>query len=239
MVQSNEDTTKLHISENNKNLLGRILEAILDEMPYSDDKSVVMLEHNGVAGDFVEYEKALTLLKKLEAVKNFQNTRYGEPVSNGTVYTHDAFEITFDEERLLKLSESLSSKAHSPTSSPEQTPSRRLKVEPKSYDFANGILTINGTQVSVIKQLNKKGKQQESRQARLMRLLFDDVKGDFGSTPMRTVVSVRAADFSPKHRKLVNSYVSEINKKIYQEASVKDFLLSNQLAVMVNEIYLK
>jgi hypothetical protein len=71
-----------------------------------------------------------------------------------------------------------------------------------------------------------------------MRLLFDDVKGDFGSTPMRTIVSVRAADFSPKHRKLVNSYASEINKKIHQEASVKDFLLTNQVAVMINEIYL-
>lgn len=239
MTQKDKNIAELHISDNNRRLLESILEAIFDEMPYSDDKNMVILEHNGVAGDFVEYEKALTLLKKLEAVKNFQNTRYGELVINGTVYAHDAFEITFDEERLLKLSESLSSKTHSPTSSPEQTPSRRLKVEPKSYDFANGILTINGKQVPVIKQLNKKGKLHESKQARLMRLVFNDVKGDFGIASMRSVVSVRETLFGPEHRKLVKSYASEINKKIEEEASVKDFLLTNQQAVMINEIYLK
>ena len=56
---------------------------------------------------------------------------------------------------------------------------------------------------------------------------------------MRTVLSVRAADFGPKHRKLVKSYVSEINAKLEQEAAVKEFLLTNQLVVMINELYLK
>jgi hypothetical protein len=238
MASYNESTTELHISENNKKLLKYVVEAILDAMPYSDDKGFASVSHYGVVGDYIEYQKGLILLKKLEIINGFQNTRYGEPVKNQTVYAKDAFAITFDEERLLDFSRELSDSKANFVPVPTNTPPSCVKVEPKSYDFANGILTVNGKQVSVIKQLNKKGKQQESRQARLMRLLFDDVKGDFGSTPMRTIVSVRAADFSPKHRKLVNSYASEINKKIHQEASVKDFLLTNQVAVMINEIYL-
>lgn len=237
MVLSNKSAAKLHISENNRELLRRVLEAIFDEMPYSDNKNIIMLEHNGVAGDFVEYEKALILLNKLEVVENFQNTRYGNPVINGTVYAHDAFEITLNEEKLLKFNKVLS--GYVPISNTDQFLPERTRVEPKSYDFANGILAINGKQVSVIKQLNKKGKLYESKQARLMRLVFSDVKGDFGTTSMRSVLSVREAHFAPEHRKLVKSYVSEINKKIEEEASVKDFLLTNQQAVMINEIYLK
>lgn len=117
--------------------------------------------------------------------------------------------------------------------------SARPRVELGSYDIANGILTIAGRQVQIIKQPNKKGKHRESKQARLMRLLFNDVNSNFGVTPMRTVLSVRAADFGPKHRKLVKNYVSEINAKLEQEAAVKEFLLTNQLVVMINELYLK
>ena len=208
-------------------------------MPYSDDKNMVMLEHNGVLGNFVEYEKALTLLKKLEAVKNYQNTRYGKPLNNESVHVYDSFRVEFDEEKLLELSKALSSDTLGTTSNPTQNPSERVRVEPKSYDFANGILTIDGKQVPVIKQSNKKGKLHESKQARLMRLVFNDVKGDFGIASMRSVVSVRETLFGPEHRKLVKSYASEINKKIEEEASVKDFLLTNQQAVMINEIYLK
>jgi len=83
-----------------------------------------------------------------------------------------------------------------------------VKVEPRSYDSANGVLNIAGIKVQIIKQPNKKGKMQESNEARLMRLLFNDVKSDFGSVPMRTVISVRQADLGAKHRKLVKSYVS-------------------------------
>lgn len=115
----------------------------------------------------------------------------------------------------------------------------RARVEPRSYDRANGVLLIAGQQVQIIKQPNRKGTQQESKEARLMRLLFEDVKSNFGTVAMRTVLSVRQYEFKPKHRKLVKSYVSEINKKVYRETAIKDFLLTNQLVVMINELYLK
>lgn len=236
MIQDGKKAAKLHISENNKKSLERILEAITDEMPYSSSENVVLLEHNGVVGSFVEYEKSLILLKNLEIIENFKNTRYGKPVDNGTVYVNDAFEIMFDEKKLLEFSKSLFGGAAAKSSTVHHD---KPRIERGSYDIANGILNISGNQVQITKQPNKKGKQNESKQARLMRLLFDDVKGDFGSTPMRTVLSVRAADFRPKHRKLVKSYASEINGKLEQEASVKNFLLCNQQAVMINELYLK
>ena len=239
MKSDNKSAAELHISENNKKLLEYVIEAILDAIPYSNNKDSASLEHNGVLGDFTEYQKGLTLLKKLEVIDNFQNTRYGEPVTNNIVYVHDAFAVTFDEEKLLNFSKELSGSKADLVPTTQQTLPEHVRVEPKSYDPANGILIINGRQVQIIKQSNKKGKLHESKQARLMRLVFNDVKGDFGTASMRSDVSVRDVDFAPKHRKLVKSYVSEINIKIEEDASVKDFLLTNQQAVMINEKYLK
>jgi hypothetical protein len=124
------------------------------------------------------------------------------------------------------------------TSNPGKTKHNKPKVERGSYDPANGILVIAGEQVDIIKQQNKKGPQHESKEARLMRLLFSDVNSNFGTTAMRRVVSVRDYDFKPRHRKLVESYKTEINRKVYRETGIKDFLLSNQLAVMINKLYL-
>lgn len=120
-----------------------------------------------------------------------------------------------------------------------QITSAKPRVELGSYDVANGILTIAGRQVQIIKQPNQRGKLREGKQARLMRLLFNDVNSDFGTATMRSVLSVRTADFSPKHRKLVKSYASEINAKLEQETAVKEFLLTNQFVVVINELYLK
>lgn len=231
------------LSQNNKELLVKMLGVISDEMPFSENETM-FLAHHGVLGQYLEYKKALTLLKKLGAIDNFRNTRYKKPIAHNTVYVDDAFEITYKEDVLLDFNRALSSAtpsvpSNNPTTGSAHLPVNRTKVELRSYDIANGILTICGKQVEIIKQQNKKGKLYESKQARLMRLLFNDVNGDFGATPMRTVVSVRAADFRPKHRKLVKSYASEINGKLEREVSVKDFLLCNQQAVMINELYLK
>lgn len=220
-----------------------MLGVVFDEIPFTENGRI-FLEHNGVLGDYSEYKRALDLLQKLDIIDDFKNTRYKKPIGDNTVYVNDAFEITYKEDVLLDFNSALSSVMLSgssigPTTGSVHLPISRAKVEPRSYDIANGILTIQGKQVEIIKQQNKKGKLHESKQARLMRLLFNDVNGDFGATPMRTVVSVRAADFRPKHRKLVKSYASEINAKLEREVSVKDFLLCNQQAVMINELYLK
>jgi hypothetical protein len=152
------------------------------------------------------------------------------------------FGITYNS--LLSSIEDVKNKGNTTKTSGDTTVSNiktkylTAKVERGSYDPANGMLTVSGKQVLIIKQQNQKGPQHESKQAKLMRLLFNDVKSNFGTTAMRTVVSVIPADFAPKHRKLVKSYISEINKKIYQETGIKEFLLSNQHSVMINELYL-
>lgn len=114
-----------------------------------------------------------------------------------------------------------------------------LALEPSNYDPASGILNIGGDKVRIIRQPNKLGKTNESKEARLMRLVFHDVNTLHNGATMRNIISVRSADFKPKHRKLVNSYVKEINKKVQEETRIIELLICNQQAVMVNSRYLK
>jgi predicted transcriptional regulator len=113
-----------------------------------------------------------------------------------------------------------------------------IKVEPRSYDTANGVLILGGITVQIIKQPNKKGKLHESKEARLMRLLFKDVNTLKNGVPMRTIASVRTHDFNSKHRKLVKSYIAEINRKLPKELGINQLVTNNQNAVMIDERYL-
>lgn len=114
----------------------------------------------------------------------------------------------------------------------------RVTVEPKSYDAANGILTVAGKQVYILKQQNRRGKLGETKEARLMRLLFDSVNRLEQGIPMRQVISVTGTDFDANKRKQVKGYVAEINKKVKAVAGIDELIISNQNAVMVDKRYL-
>ena len=226
------------LTENNKKLLQHVLEPILDEMTFSK-RNIVLLKHGGVVGQYVEYEKGLTLLKKLGLIKSFKNIRGSNPVVDGTIYVGDKFEIKFIEENLIEFAGSIMKLSDTQISKPTAFVNKKIVVEPKSYDPANGVLHIAGYSIQIIKQPNQKGTQHESKQARLMRYLFNDVNTLRDGVPMRKILSVRTYDFKPRHSKLVKSYVSEINKKLPQELQINELIIATQNSVAVDSRYLK
>ncbi len=121
---------------------------------------------------------------------------------------------------------------------PYQSAPERVVVEARNYDAANGILNVGGKLIHITRQSNRKGKQIEPRQAKLMRLLFNPVNNLQAGIPMRRVLSVRPADFGSEERKLVKSYIAEINKKVYEVTDIKELIISNQFACMVDKNYL-
>lgn len=250
MKQKELSNSIAKLTENNKKLLEYVLEPILDEIAFSETCKVY-LEHGGVVGRFIDYEKALTLLKKLEIIDDYRNTRFGKSVVDGTVYVKDKFEIKFVEKDLIDFADLLfkndavktneNTETLALAKSKESTASlnQKIIVAPSSYDPVNGVLSIAGYNIPIIKQPSQKGILHESKQARIMRFLFKDVNTMRDGVPMRTILSVRASEFKPIHRKLVKSYVSEINKKLPQELLIKELITTNQYAVMVDSRYLK
>lgn len=228
-----------NLTENNKMLLKHVLVPILDEMAFSKPNTI-SLKHGGVVGKYLEYEKALELLLKLGIIKSFTNMRGGNPVADGTIYARDQFEIKFVEKRLVEFADSLLERDNVQATN-EHTAylNKKIIVEPRSYDPANGVLQIAGYSIQIIKQPNQKGTRHESKQATLLRYLFKDVNTMRDGVPMRQILSVRAYDFKPTHRKLVKSYVSEINKKLPQELLIKELIITSQYSVMVDSRYLK
>jgi hypothetical protein len=225
-------------TENNKQLLKHVLEPMLDEMAFSES-GLITLKHGGLTGEYVDYEKALTLLKKNGVVSDFKNVRGSKPVIDGTIYVRDSFEIKYVAKDLLAFSNLLFNRNAPKPIVHSDLKNQAFVVEPRSYDPANGVLHIAGYSIQIIKQSNQKGTQHESKQARLMRYLFKDVNSLRDGVPMRKILSVRTYDFKPKHRKLVKSYVSEINKKIPQELLIKELVLTSQHSVMLDIRYLK
>lgn len=240
-----KDPVKLLTKKNRKELVWAI-DLIIERYAFSDSNAVSVFVNN-----LNELDKLLKFLKVAEQLHLAQSLLDTTSKSEKPYPMMFVIRVKYDE--LLKFKRTLTdsddpdvatnssqeSKNVPAKADTDQAPDKRAKVEQRSYDHANGILTISGRQVRIIKQPNQKGWKSESREARLMRLLFKDVNSNFGTTPMRSVVSVRAYDFKPKHRKLVKSYASEINRKIHQETGIKEFLLTNQYAVMINELYLK
>ncbi len=230
-----------NLTENNKELLKHVLVPILDEMAFSEPNTV-LLRHGGAGGEFVEYEKALVLLKKYTVINDFKNVRGGKPVADGTIHVGDKFEIKFVEKDLVAFTNLLFEKTLVPAvanDEPSTAKHKTIAVEPRSYDPANGVLQIAGYSIQIIKQPNQKGTRHESKQATLMRYLFKDVNTLRDGVPMRQILSVRTYDFKPTHRKLVKSYVSEINKKLPQELLIKELIITSQYSVMVDSRYLK
>lgn len=114
------------------------------------------------------------------------------------------------------------------------------RLEPGSYDAANGVLTFDGRRIAIIKQSSRKGKN-ETQEARLMRLVFKDVNSMRNGVAMKRILSVRLAEIDSKKRKLIKNYVAEINKKIneaLEEDQKLELIIYNQNAVMINSLYL-
>lgn len=230
-----------NLTENNKQLLKRVLEPLLDEMAFSEPNTV-LLRHGGAGGQFVYYEKALELLKKHGVINDYKNVRSSKLVTDGTIHVGDKFEIKFAEKDLVEFTSLLFEKTLVPSVSdnePLTKVHKTIAIEPRSYDPANGVLQIAGYSIQIIKQPNQKGTRHESKQATLMRYLFKDVNTLRDGVPMRQILSVRTYDFKPTHRKLVKSYVSEINKKLPQELLIKELIITSQYSVMVDSRYLK
>jgi len=241
MDKQQPESLLANLTENNKQLLKQVLEPLVDEMAFSEPNTV-LLPHGGAGGKFVEYEKALVLLKRYAVINDFKNVRGGKPVADGTIHVGDKFEIKFVEKDLSEFTDLLLEKTPVPAladNKPLSTINKTVAIEPRSYDQANGVLHIAGYSIQIIKQPNQKGTRHESKQATLMRYLFKDVNTLRDGVPMRQILSVRTYDFKPKHRKLVKSYVSEINKKLPQELLIKELIITSQFSVMLDSRYLK
>ncbi len=116
-----------------------------------------------------------------------------------------------------------------------------IRLEPKSYNIANTTLYLSGKQVLIAKQLNRRGPQREPRQARLMRLLFNDVNSMKVGVPIRRILSVRDVDLTASKRKLIKNTVAEINKKvsaILGDNNAPLLVIHNKNVVKVSEVYL-
>jgi hypothetical protein len=116
-----------------------------------------------------------------------------------------------------------------------------IRLEPKSYNAADTILSLGHSQLLIAKQASRRGPHSEPRQARLMRLLFNDVNSMKVGVPIRRILSVRDADLTASRRKLIKNTVAEINKKasaILGDNQPPLLIIHNKNVVKVNETYL-
>ena len=148
---------------------------------------------------------------------------------------HTEFRSLINEEDLAKVNDPDKQQS---SVTPKIAPPTNIKLEPNSYDAANGTLTIGSYSIQILNQPNRKGKLKETKEARLMRLVFHDVNSMQAGVPMRKIVSVTAPNFTAAHRKKVKNYITEINKKIPDELGINHLLINSQLAVMIDSRYL-
>lgn len=247
-----------NLTRNNKMLLKSVLEPMLDEMAFSEPNKV-FLRHGGVVGQFVEYEKALTLLKKLEIIKDYKNMRAGKPVENGTVHVTDKYEITYQEETLLEFAGLLNiedgyaseikpqqehtSTEHIVASKPVPQPAKKIvlhPLQPKHYSDRKGVLVLNQTtELSIAikgKTIRKNGKPY--LQPKLMGMLFRTVKSLKSGIFFSTFYGVHDRYIDKKMEKKVRNTVSEINKKVAEVGGPKNLIYVQNKKVYVNHSYL-
>lgn len=117
-----------------------------------------------------------------------------------------------------------------------------LNVEPHNYDAANGVLTIAGERIEIIRQKNKKGAA-ESKQARLMRLLFtnytfpdpvpfkDIYKGEY--------IDIRKKTHSRSVLKKAGQLVARINGLVQEKLELEDLIKMDEYNFSINKDYLK
>lgn len=250
--------TLTKLTDNNKVLLREVLEPILDEMAFSEPNKV-LLRHGGVVGQFVEYEKALTLLKKLEIINDYKNMRAGKPVENGTVHVTDKYEITYEEETLLEFARLLNVEAgrtseikpqqqhtsteHKVTSKSVAQPARKITLhplQPKHYSDRKGVLVLNQTTELAIsikgRTMHKNGKPY--LQCKLMGMLFRNVKTIKSGIFFSTFYGVHERYIDKKMEKKIRNTVSEINKKVAEVGGPNNLIFIQNKKVSVNHSYL-
>ena len=244
------------LTDNNKLLLKNVLKPMLDEMAFSEPNKV-LLKHGGVVAEYVEYEKGLTLLKKLGIIKDFKNMRYGKPVDNGTVYVHDEYEITYEEETLSDFVRLLNAENESTNEiAPEQheaetratsksvtLPAEKItlhQLQPKHYSDRKGILMLNQTTELPIsskgRTMHKNGKPY--LQCKLMGMLFKNVKTIKSGVFFSTFYGVHDRYIDKKMEKKVRNTVSEINKKVADVGGPNNLIYVQNKKIYVNHSYL-
>ncbi|MCX6729824.1 MAG: hypothetical protein NTV95_04285 [Candidatus Saccharibacteria bacterium] len=114
----------------------------------------------------------------------------------------------------------------------------RIRVEQTSYDPASGVLNIMGQGVAIIAQKNKHGKKNESKQAKLMRQLFD-VNTFPKSLPIRKVYPVRGDTYPQETKKKARELVAAINRKVGKETSVTNLINCDDWRFQIASRYLK
>lgn len=247
------------LTDNNKLLLKNVLEPILDEMAFSE-RNKVSLKHGGVVGEYVVYEKALTLLKKLGIINDFKNMRYGKPIDNGTVYVHDEYQVTFEETILSEFAGLLDTKneGYSETAAQQQefnpandkaatksiTPQAQKitlhQLKPQHYSDRKGILMLNPTTELAIalkgRTMHKNGKPYA--QCKLMGELFRNVKTIKSGIFFSKFYGVNDRYIDKKMEKKIRNAVSEINKKVATVGGPKNLIYVQDKKVHLNHSYL-
>lgn len=242
------------LTDNNKLLLKHVLEPMIDEIAFSEPNKV-FLKHGGVVGDYLEYEKALTLLKKIGIINDFRNMRYGKPVDNGSVHVVDSYEITYEENTLLEFARLLNNDDGSthqikPSDTKISVASKSVDqstkkidlhpLQPKHYSDRTGKLALSPTtELSfAIKgnTIRKNGKPY--LQCKLMGQLFRNVKTIKSGIFFSTFYGVHERYIDKKMEKKIRNTVSEINKKVAEVGGPKNLIYVQNKKVCVNHSYL-
>lgn len=238
------------LTDNNRELLKHVLVEITDEMAFSDNNKV-SIKHGGVVGKYVEYKKALTLLKKLGVINDFQNSRYGKPVNNGTVHVYDEYKILFEEETLIAFNDLLNGKYpdlngaitnQQQNQSPKQPAEKIIlhQLKPQHYSHRKGILMLNpDTELAIAikgRTMHKNGKPYA--QCKLMTELFRNVKTIKSGIFFSKFYGVNDRFIDKKMEKKIRNAVSEINKKAAAVGGPKNLIYIQDKKVHVNHSYL-
>lgn len=247
------------LTENNKELIKPVLEYIVDEFIFSETNKVY-LSHGGVASDYVPYEKALILLKKLNVIINFQNYRHGEPVQNTSVHAYDKFEVVFDENTIRRFDNLLNKRANDlVTADSNQAGTQQVKktnnkttvpkvnkidihrLEPKHYSVRKGVLTLSP--IVEISFANKgKTKRKDGTkylQCNLLERLFYSVYTLNNGVNFRSFLGYNDHLITKKMEKKISNTVSEINLKVSGVGGPKNLIKIQNQKIFVNSSYLE
>jgi len=119
-----------------------------------------------------------------------------------------------------------------------------IKLDHRSYDAANGILTIHGEQIAIIRQKNMKGMRKEKKPAQLMRALFSP--NTFPDPiPIRQIYPVDAQFYkggeiyTPRVVNKASSLVTDINELFQEKFEGKKLIEIENSKFKIVDRYLK
>jgi hypothetical protein len=116
---------------------------------------------------------------------------------------------------------------------------KTLRVSSRSYNARNATLWLESVPIQIQKHEKNRGEiRGESKEARLLRLLFDPVKDIRSGVKYSRVLSITEARMTPEKTKLVKNYMAEVNKKILEAGGPGDLIIRSQIRVYINNIYL-